>query len=125
MKGYKMFDFEKDLTVAREIGYFYEKKHNDQKEALSEIRMVDITNIEVNEDVVTISTTRPGILIGKRGSNIEALQKHLKEKLEIKSINIKEDTRACSIRRHLELFSEDFSYLTDDLDVDYLGDDYQ
>ena len=111
-----MFDFEKDLTVAREIGYFYEKKHNDQKEALSEIRMVDITNIEVNEDVVTISTTRPGILIGKRGSNIEALQKHLKEKLEIKSINIKEDTRACSIRRHLELFSEDFSYFTEDID---------
>jgi len=114
MKGYKMSDFEKDFEVARSIGYFYEKKYNDTQKSLNEINMVGINNIEVVGEKVKITTTRPGILIGAKGSNIEALQKHLEENCQIKSIRIIEDKRSINIRRHLTLFSEKF--MSDDFD---------
>lgn len=52
--------------------------------------VVYITKIQVRKKVVTIHSARPGIVIGKQGSTIEALKNFLKEKHGIERISLKE-----------------------------------
>ncbi len=73
-------------NIAREIGLFYlEKNGGDFKKTEEEIGILQISKIEIgNPDrIVIITTGRPGVLIGKRGQNIEALEKHLSRKIHI------------------------------------------
>lgn len=61
-----------------EIGYkissFYLQKHNgDYTTAREEVEKVRINNIEVRDNKVFIFTSRPGLLIGRKGENIDKL----------------------------------------------------
>lgn len=70
--------------VARDIGQFYLKKNNgDYKATAQEVLALRISKIEVANGEVSITTGRPGLLIGKRGTNIDALSHHLKVKIKI------------------------------------------
>ena len=70
--------------VAQMIGTFYLSKNNgDYEAAEKEIDRLRIAKIEVADGVVFILSARPGILIGKRGENIGALQEHLGKKIKI------------------------------------------
>ena len=70
--------------AARKIGQFYlEKNYRDFKAAEIEINRTRITKLEVLDNIITIYTERPGILIGVRGENISALEKFLNAKLRI------------------------------------------
>lgn len=71
--------------VAQRIGQFYLAKHNNDYDATAtELLRLQITQLTIEDDVVTITTARPGLLIGKRGQNVEALENHLNAKVKIK-----------------------------------------
>lgn len=71
---------EKEEHVLREIGWFYHNLYsNDLNEAFESIKNLGIYKVVVDEDTIYICLERPGLLIGVKGSNIEALEKHLKE----------------------------------------------
>jgi len=61
--------------VAEKIGEFYlTKNNNDYQKTAEEIRSLRVTEIIAINDFVVIKVGRPGLLIGKRGQNIDALQ---------------------------------------------------
>ena len=69
--------------VARLIGEFYlAQDNNSYVEASKSIQMLGITKIDVMGNKITITLTRPGILIGRRGENIDALTAYLSRYLE-------------------------------------------
>lgn len=66
------------LEAADNIGHFYLEKHGgDVYAANQEIERVRINNLSFEDGALVIETSRPGILIGKRGENIKALQERL------------------------------------------------
>ena len=68
--------------TATKIGQFYlEKNNGDFKATEIEINRTHITQIDVTCDAISIYTERPGVLIGKYGENILALEKFLNIKL--------------------------------------------
>lgn len=70
--------------AARNIGFFYlDKNQHDYAATEKEITDLRISKIEVTEKGIEITTARPGLLIGRRGMNIDALSKFLKTKLRI------------------------------------------
>ncbi len=72
----------KEAAVA--IGEFYLAKHNgDHNKACEELLNVRIRELIVLRDFIIIKTERPGMLIGKRGENIDELQKHLGKAIHI------------------------------------------
>lgn len=72
--------------IAKKIGEFYLDKNNgDHEKANEEISRVRFNHVEfLNDNRVLLEVSRPGILIGKRGENIEKLQEFLGHKLYIK-----------------------------------------
>jgi len=75
-------DAQKEL--AAEIGAFYlEKNQGDYVATEKEISALHITNVETKDGKAYISTGRPGLLIGKRGQNIDLLSKWLKKPVHI------------------------------------------
>lgn len=87
------------IEAARKIGRFYLAKHNnDYAAAEKELNALQISRIEVTntetfsslvrsqsppQTIISITTARPGILIGKRGQNIDNLAKYLGTKVHI------------------------------------------
>ena len=76
------------VDVAVEIGMFYlEKNKFDYEKTRDEINRLHITNIctvtDSKEPLVSIETKRPGLLIGKRGQNITALEEYIGMKIYI------------------------------------------
>lgn len=70
--------------VAKNIGTFYLQKNNgDYEKTEMELLHLLISKIEMKGSDVVITTARPGLLIGKRGTNIDALTKHLKSEVRI------------------------------------------
>lgn len=70
--------------VASRIGQFYlEKNHGDYKAAEKEITDLRISEITVVNNIASITTARPGLLIGKKGTNIDALNKYLQAEIRI------------------------------------------
>lgn len=70
--------------IAQKIGQFYLQKYdNDYQLAEQELIRLQITKIEVEPEMVRITLARPGILIGRRGINIENLTKFLGVKVFI------------------------------------------
>jgi hypothetical protein len=66
------------IKVAKAIGQFYLNKHDgDYDKAEDELVRLGISHIEMIENGVAIVLYRVGLLIGKKGDNIEALGKHL------------------------------------------------
>lgn len=75
--------------VASRIGAFYLQKNNgDFKATEAEILKLQISNISVDDKLprsvsIAITTARPGLLIGKRGQNIDALSKFLGTEVKV------------------------------------------
>lgn len=70
--------------VAETIGQFYlEKNGGDYEACRQEIEKLAITGLAVEDGKVTITTARPGWLIGKRGTNIDALAGRLNREIKI------------------------------------------
>ena len=75
--------------VAERIGQYYlEKNHGDYASTELEITSLHISEIQVDNSLahsiaISITTARPGLLIGKRGTNIDALEKYLNTKVKI------------------------------------------
>lgn len=66
------------IEIAGKISSFYFRKNNfDYKKTNEEIEKVRIQNVEKTEKGITIFTERPGLLIGRRGENINQLHKFL------------------------------------------------
>jgi len=69
---------EEAKDAARKIGLFYLEKNNNNYEATEqEINKLRITKVDVTDNKVIIITERPGLLIGKRGENIDKLTEAL------------------------------------------------
>lgn len=87
---YKIFSKETQ-EVARLIGLFYlEKNNNDYVATEEEIKRLQITDIEVEHCEIIVELSRPGLFIGKRGENVEQLQKYLHEHGFKRKLHIKE-----------------------------------
>jgi hypothetical protein len=72
------------IEVAKSIGEFYLQKNNhDYEKTSKEILKLRITKLELIEDKVIITTCRPGMLIGKKCENVEALSVHLGKNIKI------------------------------------------
>jgi ribosomal protein S3 len=82
--------------IARKISLFYLNKKKNPYLANEEIAKIGISSIEIKskivghwfskkfqDDVVIITCARPGLLIGRKGSNIEELQSFLQKKISI------------------------------------------
>jgi len=64
--------------VARMIGEFYlDKNKGDYKKTNEEISELKITRIDYNFKTLNITTGRPGLIIGRRGENIDKLREYL------------------------------------------------
>jgi len=80
---------DKVKEAARNIGAFYlQKNHGDFKAAELEILKLQISSISVDDKLpnsvsIAITTGRPGLLIGKRGENIDALTKFLGTQVKV------------------------------------------
>lgn len=71
-----------------EIGYafnsFYSERFNhDFAAAAKAVTDLKVVNLELDGDELVISLGRPGLLIGGKGANIDALVKHLNRKIRI------------------------------------------
>lgn len=66
----------KDLAL--EIGQFYYESRGSVDKACEDIANLGITNLSFDDDGrFVIELTRPGLLIGRKAQNIDALQKRL------------------------------------------------
>lgn len=76
--------------IAHCIGQFFlEKNELDYKAACAEIEKLRINNLSIiDEQTIEIETSRPGLIIGRRGELIDKLSKYLKK--EIKIVETKE-----------------------------------
>ena len=91
---------EKYREVARLIGeYYLEKQDLSIKEryvkAREEILSLGITEIKTKDITIIITLQRPGLLIGRRGENIEKLKTFISSRTLYKNIEIKEDNIIC------------------------------
>lgn len=79
----------KEQEIARYISdYYVEKNKLDCDMAIKEINMLGITHIKFQYKNIYITLMRPGLLIGRRGINIDNLTVFLSNKLHTK-INVK------------------------------------
>ena len=81
-------EIHKVQSIASDIGFFYlEKNAGDYEKAIEEITQLGITKIDFKGTTIHITLTRPGLLIGRRGENIDKLRVHLSKSLK-QEINI-------------------------------------
>jgi predicted RNA-binding protein Jag len=75
--------------------FFFIESNNDYAKAKEEVQKVGIVNLSFdpgnygNNGTLTIYTNRPGILIGRKGTRIDALAEYLKP-FNVEKINIEE-----------------------------------
>lgn len=70
--------------IAHKIGaYYLQKNNNDPKKAIEEIERLQIFNLEVSDNLITVYTSRPGLFIGPYGRNIETIAKYLEKPVHI------------------------------------------
>lgn len=93
--------------IAREIGYFYFRKYDSCTSVLEQVvetrKELDdtkITSIAFKEENILITTSRPGILIGRHGENIKSLTEYLRKRFTFNQIGIVEET----ILKHMYSF---------------------
>ena len=78
--------------VAELIGeYYLLKNNNDYTKTQEELRNLGVHEIKTFMHTITITLMRPGLLIGRRGENIENLQKYIFSKTDYNKLDIKED----------------------------------
>jgi ribosomal protein S3 len=67
---------------ARFIGEFYlDKNKGDYKKTNEEIADLRITKIDYNFRTLSITIGRPGLIIGRRGENIDKLKEYLSKQI--------------------------------------------
>jgi hypothetical protein len=85
--------------VCCSIGYYFLSETNGGEDYYDSHRRISechITGIELKGSTVTITTQRPGVIIGSKGSRIDALTKFLQESekiigFKVDKIKLKED----------------------------------
>ncbi len=105
-------------AIAAEIGnFFLENNNHDYEKTEKQILGIGITKLEVvgcSKDgeqwyEATITTNRPGLLIGRRGTTVDALIKYLRERHGEKfQLTIKEDED--NLHYHLVPIHPDFYF---------------
>jgi ribosomal protein S3 len=95
LKNLKKSKEYENREVARLIGEFYLSKNIPSKEAYEKARenivSLGIVDIKTFRDTIIITLQRPGLLIGRKGKNIDELQKFIQTKTKYRKIDIKED----------------------------------
>jgi len=84
-------DSKKEFLI--ELGYFYKTESRDLLEAQDRLQKVGIKDVSVKkrffrDPEFTIHCSRPGILIGKNGSNIDRIKSYMKSRFGFKT-NVK------------------------------------
>ena len=71
--------------VASKIGFYYlQKNNNDYKKTYQELESLRIQQILVlDSSTITIILSRPGLLIGVRGTNLDNLEKFINKSIYI------------------------------------------
>lgn len=70
--------------IAARIGlYFLEQNKEDYNKTREFIRDLDILDIQEDGEKISISTSRPGLLIGRKGKNIDGLTELFGKKIHI------------------------------------------
>lgn len=79
-------------NIANHIGEFYLAKNNgDIDKTNDELERLRLNRIELSSEAIVLVTSRPGILIGKRGENITKLIEYLAGPYPEKKVKIVED----------------------------------
>ncbi len=88
-----------DKQICSYIGHFYLTKHKEDYDAAEkEIQDTGFVRVECCGDMVIIEARRVGLLIGKRGTNVDALQVYLSKKIFVKEcVDSVEDVILCPI----------------------------
>ena len=87
IKGFKNRQEQRDRVAAAGIGNYYLSLYmdNDSKdpynEAIDDIVQLGITKVKWIGNKISITTTRPGLLIGRRGENLDKLGVFLSKEL--------------------------------------------
>lgn len=93
----KFNDLQLIKDICRDIGYYYYDRYHETftyQELKFMVDTLGITDVNYVEGNVIITTQRPGVLIGKKGENFNALKKYLinKHPNKIIDVKIKENT---------------------------------
>lgn len=73
----KTFD-NKTIDLLHKIGFFFlDLQDGNYKETERFLRSMQISQVKLEGEKVIISLRRPGLLIGKKGTTVERLSKHL------------------------------------------------
>ena len=78
-----------DEEAAAAIGaYYLQKNHGDYAATEKEITSLGISAVTVDNSLphsktISVTLARPGLLIGKRGTNIDALEKFIGTKVKV------------------------------------------
>jgi ribosomal protein S3 len=94
----------KNRTAAELISWYYldkyaiESRDLQYKNAQEEVRALGLTQISVKGNELCITLSRPGILIGRKGENIDKFERYMNDKGGFTKIKIVEDrVIGCSI----------------------------
>jgi KH domain len=101
-------------------GFYYEKNKFNVEEAYDELKLVNITKVHYDDETIVIECSRPGILIGSKGSNIEALKEYLTKAFgkEIKISIVENETMTYLTWFNIE---PDDDYYEEGIDPDLKG----
>ena len=99
VREYKNRNLYNSQHAASAIGQFYlEKNKGSYKKAIEEILQIGITKVLFSGNKLSITLTRPGLLIGYHGENIDRLKVFLTCHLDkLITIHIIEDTIISSL----------------------------
>ncbi len=103
-----------DKRICSHIGHFYLTKHKEDYDAAQkEIENTGFVRVENVGETVLIEARRVGLLIGLRGTNVDALQAYLGKKIFIKEcIDSVEDAILCPVynKRDWDQYGPDSAY---------------
>jgi ribosomal protein S3 len=78
-----------EVRVKQAIRHFFEYEKESLQQVISHIFLVLVKSIEENGTItITIVSNRPGLVIGAKGSTIDALKSSIKRQLDIKFLQI-------------------------------------
>lgn len=85
-KSFSMTDLER--TFLSMLGWYYHNLYApDTQEAIHAIKSLGIHKVVIQDKDIFLCLERPGLFIGVKGSNIEAVEKEMKKEDEFKDFN--------------------------------------